>query len=199
MSELLSAAGDLGPWFIALVLLVLLSVYVLEKLGGKDGPITRALAAISNRELNRLRREGEVEVERQRLAALTESRAVTRLRRRLSEAYTELDEMESTIDWLLRDRNDQRRRDRMRAQFDQQLIEWLDVVFEAAAAAGLSLPAPPRPPQLGDLIVLDEDLPEDHPPLRTRSSTRRRQHLEADEEDEDWALGDEAPRVRSHR
>lgn len=186
---MLAAGGELGPWFLALLLMGLFFVYAAEKLGGKDGPITRTLNAISNRELNKIRRDGEIEAERQRLAALTESEAVRRLRGRLAEAYTEIDELETTVEWLLRDRNDQRRRDRLRGEFDRELVEWLDQVLAIAQKGGLVVPTPPRPPELERLLVLTEDLPDEAPPpTRTRSSVRRRRLLD-DGEDEDGAEG----------
>lgn len=190
MSELLGAAGELGPWFLALLLLGLFIVYALEKLGGKEGPITRILTWFSERELNALRRQGEIEQEKQRIAALTEGRAVARLRKRLAEAYDEIEELEGTVDWLLKDRNDQRRRDRARGQFDVELVEWFDAVIRAVAdhAPGVRLPTPPRPPEgLAELLVLDEDLPDDAPPIRrsTESAKRRRAELEAEWDEED--------------
>lgn len=189
MTELLGSAGELGPWFLALILLGLFAVYALEKLGGKEGPITRALAWFANRELNALRRQAEIETERKRLAELTEGRAVTRLRRRLEEAYGEIDELEGTVDWLLRERTDQRRRDRARGQFDTELVSWVDQVIRmvADASPGVRLPDPPRPPAgLAELLVPEEDLPADvPPPRRPGTSRRRREALQAEWDQED--------------
>lgn len=190
MGELIAGAEGIGPWFLALLLLLGFSVYALEKLGGKEGPITRALAWFSNRELNQLRRQAELEAERKRLAELVEGRAVARLRKRLAEAYDEIDELESIVDWLLRDRNDQRRRDRERGRFDAELVKWFDLVIRAVAdaAPGMRLPAPPRPPEgLADLLVMNEDLPDDAPPIRKPGTRRRREILEEEWDEEDVA------------
>jgi len=191
VAELIAAAGELGPWFLALLLVGLFLVYAAEKIGGKDGPISRVLAWFSNRELNALRRQGELEAERQRIAALTESRAVQRFRRRLADAYDEIEELEGTVEWLLQDRNDQRRRDRARGHFDRALVDWFQQVIRtvAEAAPGTLIPDPPRPPEgLAELLVIGDDLPpEVRRPRRRANVQTRREELEAEwsQEDED--------------
>jgi hypothetical protein len=189
VTDLLTAAKDQSPWLFAFLLIVAALVYLVEKLGQRDGPITRLIGYFTNRELNNLRRRGELEAERQRQAAATEGRALARYRRRLGEAYDEIEELETTVDWLLKDRDDQRRRDRARVHFDSELVTWFQDVIATvrAVAPGAQLPDPPRPPQgLADLLVVGDDVPEGvRPRLRPATVRSRREQLEREWAEED--------------
>jgi hypothetical protein len=138
VSELLDAVKG-SPLLLAFIVVGGFLVYAVEKLGGLDGPITRALRAWQDRELNRLRREALLRAEQRKLDTEQESAVIARLR--------------AEVAWLNRERADQRRRDRLRDQHDRALAGYLGTVLRAARAGGLNLPPPPEPPELAPLFV----------------------------------------------
>lgn len=81
MSDLLKGAAD-SPLLLAFLVILGGCVWAVEKLGGVDGPITRAFRAWQDREVRRLRRQR---------AAVRERRAV---------ADARVDELESEVAWL---------------------------------------------------------------------------------------------------
>ncbi len=81
---LLSAAEE--PLLLAVVVIVGLAVWAVERLSGANGPLTRAVRAWQERELRRIRRERAVEDER---------RAIERAGRDARVA-----ELETEVDWL---------------------------------------------------------------------------------------------------
>lgn len=85
MSDLLKAAAG-SPLLLTILVVVGALVWAIEKLGGVDGPLTRAVRAWQEREVRRIRRQQLVARERRalddaRVAELTDE--VEWLRRRL--------------------------------------------------------------------------------------------------------------------
>ena len=68
MSELLDAVKG-SPLLLAFLVVGGFLVYAVERLGGLDGPVSRALRAWQDRELRALRREAMVRAEQRRIEA----------------------------------------------------------------------------------------------------------------------------------
>ena len=168
MTELLDAVKG-SPLLLAFIVVGGFLVYAVEKLGGLDGPITRAVRAWQDRELNRLRREALLRAEQARIER--EADAVERAR----EGET-VRRLRAEVDWLTGERDDQRRRDRVRDQHDRALAVYLTRVVATARAAGVRVDEPPAPPDLAPLFVQgDADgLPTDTvPQARARRDSAR--------------------------
>jgi len=156
--ELLDAVKG-SPLLLAFLVVGGFLVYAVEKLGGLDGPITRGVRAWQDRELNRLRREALLRAEQRKLDAEQESAVVAGLR--------------TEVEWLTRERDDQRRRDRVRDQHDRQLAAYLDRVLAHARAAGVPVPErPPQVPYLAPLFVEGDEAAGDTNPM-PRAGHRR--------------------------
>jgi len=133
MTEVLAAVSG-NPFLLAIVVLVIAAVWLIEKVGGVNGPLTRLWTAWTNRELNRLRREALVRAERRKLAQQETASELGGLQDRLAE-------LEENARW-------QRDRDRARAEYDQRALRWSYDLFTRAQAAGLAVEPPPEPPYL---------------------------------------------------
>lgn len=96
MSDLLKAAAD-SPLLLAFLVILGGGVWAVEKLGGVNGPISRAVRAWQGRELRKLERE----------------RLVVDRRRELRDARVA--DLESEVAWL-RDQLDDRRPEPIRAR-----------------------------------------------------------------------------------
>jgi flagellar biosynthesis GTPase FlhF len=78
-----------------------------------------------------------------------------------AEHREEMEQVRAELRWMRRDRADQIRRDQARADFDRELMAWINEWLPRARDLGLEVPDPPRPPELPRLI--DPDLLGDHP------------------------------------
>lgn len=138
MTELLNAVKG-SPLLLAFIVVAGFLVYAVEKLGGVNGPISRAVAAWQNRELNKLRREALLRAERRRIEAEGESEQMRALR--------------TEVEWLRRETDDYQARDRARGEYDRRVAAYLDYVFRSTRQAGLTLAPPPPLPDLPPLYV----------------------------------------------
>lgn len=162
MTELLDAVKG-SPLLLAFVVVIAALVYAVEKLGGVNGPISRAVAAWQNRELNKLRREALYRAERRRIDAEAEGEQVRDLR--------------TEVGWLRHEAADYRARDRARGEYERAIASYLDYVLRAARRAGVNLAPPPAPPNLAPLYVegdeRDDAGPSTNPMRRARRETTR--------------------------
>lgn len=163
MTELLEAVKG-SPFLLALVVLVALIVLLWERLGGYNGPWTRAWNAWRNREENRLRREARVRALRRQIAAEEEAVVVAQLRTDYEGLSARYAEQAAQLDWLMRDRQDQVRRDYHRAEFDRAMVAWINELVPRARAIGLTVDDPPSMADLADLLV--EHVQAEHPAAR---------------------------------
>lgn len=143
MGEFLDAVKG-SPLLLAVVVLIGGLVYLVEKLGGIDGPITRLYRAWHNRELAKIKRDALLRAERRRLELADEDDKMAVLR--------------ADVMWLRNERDDQRRRDRVRDQHDRELGAYVWHILQAARSAGLAFPDPPGPPDLAPMFVQGDEL-----------------------------------------
>lgn len=64
----------------------------------------------------------------------------------------EFEAVQAELRWMRRDRADQIRRDHTRAEFDRQMIRWVNEWLPRARTLGLEVPDPPHAPDLPELI-----------------------------------------------
>jgi len=151
--ELLEAVKG-SPFLLAALVIIAAVVWAAEKLLALQGPMTKLWRAWTDRELNRLKREAALRAERRRIAIEEEQGRVADLSRQLAEVRGE-------VQWLNRDRNDQRRRDRLRDAYERQLADYVYRLLAAFRSAGGVFADPPDAPELSPLIVTPEDLAAD--------------------------------------
>lgn len=165
MSELIAAAQDVGPWFLALLLLLLFAVYAVEKLGGKDGPLTRFGNYLRNRELHALRRQAAIDQERRQMLRDAESETVALLRTQLAALRLEMTELkerqaddEEELRWHRAEANDLRRRDRHRSAWERDMTVWLARNLPRWKAGLPPADEPPLFEPLAAMLVMEDDV-----------------------------------------
>jgi hypothetical protein len=150
MVDVLDAAKG-SPFLLAGLVIFGALVYGAEKLGGVNGPMTRAWAAWRNRELNRLRREALLRAERAKIAREEQTGVVGDLVR-------QVERLQAEVTWLEGEGNDNRRRDRARDAHDRAMSDYVHRLLNTARAAGVPFADPPPPLDLAPLLVVPDDL-----------------------------------------
>jgi hypothetical protein len=162
-AELLDLAKQYTPFLVPFLVSGVILKYGLEKVTGSNGLVTRFVHWVQNRELQQLRRQAELEQERRRLAAITESPLLQDLRRQVEDLQRRLgrteDELEGVRDDLRiseREAVDLRRRDQHRSRWEHDMALWVARNMPVLERVGPITP-PPRHIPLPDLVVDRED------------------------------------------
>lgn len=115
---------------------------------------TQNTRAIEDRKLDETSWEAQVRGWREDVATLREQRAEDRAEHEAHrrECAEQIEEITAEVQWLRYDRADQIRRDRARAMFEADIVNWIDEWLPRARALGLDVPDPPRAPDLPPLI-----------------------------------------------
>jgi hypothetical protein len=150
-----------SPLLLAALVIAGAGLAVIERVFALSGPITKVMGWWEGRELSRLRREAVVRAEKRRIEREEQDGRVADLEAALADLRAE-------VEWLRRERADQRARDRARDHYDHTMALYLHDMAVEARAAGVRVTPPPTLPVLAPLLV-EEDTAPMH---RTRNPAR---------------------------
>lgn len=160
--ELLDAVKG-SPFLLAFLVILGAVVWAAEKIGGVNGPVTRAWNSWQNRELNRIRREALLRAERRKIAEEERSGQVADLSAQVAALRAE-------TSWLRGENEDHKRRDRIRDQYDHRMGDYVYGLLGEFRRAGGVYSDPPPPPDLSPMFIRPDDLPDTDPRELSSSS-----------------------------
>lgn len=132
-----------NPLVYAVVVIVLLLVFTIKKLAEVSTPLGAAVRWLRDRELNKIRRQRELESERRKNDREHES--------------AELQALRADVEFLMRDRQDSIRRQQMSDRQSRMTAEWINEWVPQARALGLAVPDPPELVELPALHLSNPD------------------------------------------
>lgn len=163
MTDLVPLAERVGPWAVLVLLLGAAGWRALDKLTTSNGPVTRLLDWVAERELRSLRRQGVEEEERRKLARDAESETVTWLRDHVKKLEEHVRKQAAEIDWLRRQAADAYRRERHYADYLRAVSVWQAENLPRWHAGQPPISDPPLFQPLAPLLFA-EDLAVESPP-----------------------------------
>lgn len=145
MLDMLTVAKG-SPLIFGALLVLGAVVYVVERLAGLNGPLTRAWTAWTERELRKLRRDALLLAERRRVQAEDEQGRVGDLTRQVAD-------LRATVHELSEDLRAARGRERRREAQLRALGDYMDRLLRTARAAGVPFADPPVMDDSGPIPV----------------------------------------------